>query len=132
MQASGSSAAVTDIQKQLDTLLPVDFPEGVANDIWSHLPRYLKALNRRLDKLTGNAKRDAELMAQVAPFTRALIDVSKNLHDVDRRPELERLRWMIEEYRVSLFAQDLRTALPVSDKRLAEQVEKARAEAAAA
>jgi ATP-dependent helicase HrpA len=128
---SGPSAAVADIQKQLDTLLPVDFPEGVASDIWSHLPRYLKALNRRLDKLTGNAKRDADLMAQVTPFTRALVDVSKNLHEVDRRPELERLRWMIEEYRVSLFAQDLRTALPVSDKRLAEQVEKARAEAAA-
>ena len=131
-QAAASAAANADIQRQLDALLPIDFPEGVSSDIWPHLPRYLKALNRRLDKLAGNVKRDAELMAQVLPFTRALDEVSKNLHAIDRRPQLERLRWMIEEYRVSLFAQDLRTAVPVSDKRLAEQVEKARAEAAQA
>ena len=43
-------------------------------------------------------------------------------------PELDRLRWMIEELRVSVFAQDLGTALPVSEKRVAEQVEKAKAE----
>jgi ATP-dependent helicase HrpA len=69
-------------------------------------------------------------MAQIAPFARAQADASKAHHGAEPRPELERLRWMIEEYRVSLFAQDLRTAIPVSDKRLAEQAAKAKAEAA--
>jgi len=43
-------------------------------------------------------------------------------------PEVVQLRWMIEEYRVSLFAQDLKTSMPVSDKRIADQVERARQE----
>ena len=47
------------------------------------------------------------------------------------RPELQHLRWMIEEFRVSLFAQEMRTVLRVSEKRLSEQLEKARAEARA-
>jgi ATP-dependent helicase HrpA len=42
---------------------------------------------------------------------------------------VQALRWMIEEFRVSLFAQDLRTLIPVSDRRLADQVERARTEA---
>jgi ATP-dependent helicase HrpA len=47
------------------------------------------------------------------------------------RPELQQLRWMIEEFRVSLFAQEMRTVLRVSEKRLGEQLEQARVEARA-
>ena len=47
--------------------VPADFPTGVPAVLWPHLPRYLKALARRLDKAPGNQKRDAELMARVAP-----------------------------------------------------------------
>jgi ATP-dependent helicase HrpA len=123
------SAVARDVQQQIDSLLPLDFPAGVSASIWPHLPRYFRAINRRLDKLSGNAKRDAELMAQISPFTRALAEAAKIQHGAQARPELERLHWMIEEYRVSLFAQDLRTAVPVSDKRLADQAAKAKAEA---
>lgn len=129
IQGPAFATVTADVQRQLDELLPIDFPAGVSAAMWPHLPRYFKALNRRLDKLAGNLKRDAELMALIAPFTRVLTDVSKINHGAQPRPELERLRWMIEEYRVSLFAQDLRTAIPVSDKRLAEQAEKAKVEA---
>ncbi len=129
LQGAAFAAVIADIQQQLEQLLPADFPGGVSDHLWPHLTRYFKALNRRLDKLTGNVKRDAELMTQIAPFVRVLAEVSKVHHGAEQRPELEQLRWMIEEYRVSLFAQDLRTAIPVSDKRLAEQAAKARAEA---
>ena len=129
LQGAGFAGIVADVQQQLDQLLPVDFPGGVSDHLWPHLTRYFKALNRRLGKLPGNVKRDTELMAQVAPFARVLAEVGKVHHGAEPRPELERLRWMIEEYRVSLFAQDLRTAIPVSDKRLADQAAKAKAEA---
>jgi ATP-dependent helicase HrpA len=121
-----------DVGAQLAALVPDDFPNGVAAALWPHLPRYLKALSRRLDKAPGNQKRDTELMASVAPAMRAFEQLSAQAHRGVALSELARLQWMIEELRVSLFAQDLRTVLPVSEKRVAEQVERARAESARA
>jgi len=83
---------------------------------------------RRLDKVAGNVKRDAELANRIGPFLKAFGSerVAATAHQ--SRPELERLQWMLEEFRVSLFAQDLKTALAVSEKRLGEQLELARSE----
>jgi ATP-dependent helicase HrpA len=72
------------------------------------------------------------LMGKIAPFATAVRQLLAAHKTLDRRPEVERLQWMVEEFRVSLFAQDLKTALPVSDKRLADQLELARREARAA
>jgi ATP-dependent helicase HrpA len=113
----------------LRTLAPEDFPSGVPGYLWPHLPRFFRAVNRRLDKVPGNLKRDAELAARVAPAVRAYAQLAASADRTIAHPELDRLQWMIEELRVSVFAQDLGTALPVSEKRAAEQVEKARAEA---
>ena len=118
--------AQQDVRAQLQTLVPADFPTGVPEVLWPHLPRYLKALGRRLDKVPGNQKRDAELMARIRPAMRALEQLSAQQHRDEQHAEILRLQWLIEEMRVSLFAQDLKTAVPVSDKRLAEQIEKAR------
>ncbi|MGH8176629.1 MAG: ATP-dependent RNA helicase HrpA [Steroidobacter sp.] len=118
-----------DVRAQLDALVPADFPASAPPLLWPHLPRFLKALGRRLDKLAGNQKRDAELMSKVSPAARALEQIKTQSHRSLSHAELDRLQWMIEELRVSLFAQDLRTALPVSEKRVAEQIEKARVEA---
>jgi len=93
--------------------------------LWQHLPRYLKALARRLDKAQGNQKRDAELMARVRPAMRALEQLSAHPHSDQQHAEIQRLQWLIEELRVSLFAQDLKTAVPVSEKRIQEQIERA-------
>ncbi|HKE96384.1 MAG TPA: DUF3418 domain-containing protein, partial [Povalibacter sp.] len=71
---------------------------------------------------------DAELAGRLAPFVKAFGEINRQSHAHAQRTELDRLQWMIEEFRVSLFAQDLRTATPVSDKRLADQLELARAE----
>jgi ATP-dependent helicase HrpA len=119
---------VEDTRAQLSALIPPEFPLQVPTVLWPHLPRFLKALARRVDKVAGNLKRDVELMNRVAPFAKAFKELNAQDAKAESRPELARLHWMIEEFRVSLFAQDLRTALPVSEKRLAEQVERARAE----
>ncbi|HET9445242.1 MAG TPA: ATP-dependent RNA helicase HrpA [Steroidobacteraceae bacterium] len=114
-----------DARAQLKALVPADFPTGVPAVLWQHLPRYLKALARRLDKAPGNQKRDAELMARVRPAMRALEQLSSQQHSDEQHAEIQRLQWLIEELRVSLFAQDLKTAAPVSEKRIAEQLERA-------
>jgi ATP-dependent helicase HrpA len=116
-----------DARTQLQTLVPANFPSGVPPVLWQHLPRYLKALGRRLDKAPGNHKRDSELAARVRPAMRALEQLSTRVHRDEQHAEIARLQWLIEELRVSLFAQDLKTAVPVSEKRIAEQIARAQA-----
>jgi ATP-dependent helicase HrpA len=116
-----------DARAQLQTLVPANFPSGVPPVLWQHLPRYLKALGRRLDKAPGNQKRDAELAARVQPAMRALEQLGTHVHRDEQHAEIARLQWLIEELRVSLFAQDLKTAVPVSEKRIAEQIARAQA-----
>jgi len=128
LQNPAFKSVVEDAKAQLAVLLPAGFPMDVPAVLWPHLPRYLKALVRRLDKVAGNVKRDAELANRIGPFLKAFGSerVAATAHQ--SRPELERLQWMLEEFRVSLFAQDLKTALAVSEKRLGEQLELARSE----
>lgn len=121
--------AVADINSQLKALLPPDFVESVSRPWLDYLPRYLKALARRVERLPANARRDAELAAKVKPFVGGIQVLLAQLTRPTVPPELTQLRWMIEEYRVSLFAQELKTMMKVSDKRLAEQLEAARVEA---
>jgi ATP-dependent helicase HrpA len=129
LRAASFAAAVADIELQLQSLLPANFIESVARPWFDYLPRYLKAIVRRMERLPANARRDAELAVKVKPFLTGLQAlVAQSILPV-APPELTQLRWMIEEYRVSLFAQELKTMLKVSDKRLAEQLEAARTEA---
>ncbi len=121
--------AVADVKAQLSALLPPNFIEATSRPWLEYLPRYLKAITRRLERVGGNVKRDAELATKVKPFTLAFRALAAQPAASAVRPELEQLRWMIEEFRVSLFAQELRTMVKVSDKRLAEQIEAAKAEA---
>jgi ATP-dependent helicase HrpA len=124
-----SAAAVTDINAQLAALLPADFIESTPHPWLGHLPRYLKAIVRRLGRLPAEARRDEELAARIRPFIAALRGLQTGSHGVGGRSELTTLRWMIEEFRVSLYAQDLRAAMRVSEQRLTEQLERAKAEA---
>ncbi len=104
-------------------LLPSDFIESTPRPWLDYLPRYLKAITRRIERLPPNLKRDEELTAKVKPFARALrafLAEPRNLRACGR--SWKRLRWMIEEFRVSLFAQELKTMVRVSEKRLEDQV----------
>jgi ATP-dependent helicase HrpA len=123
------SAAVSDINAQIKALLTPGFIESVPRPYLDYLPRYLKSIARRLERLPANAPRDAELASKVKPFATALQGLLAQRTRPTVPPELSLLRWMIEEYRVSLFAQELKTMMKVSDKRLAEQLESARVEA---
>jgi ATP-dependent helicase HrpA len=120
-----SAAAVTDTNDQLAALLPPDFIESTPYPWLGHLPRYLKAMARRLGRLPAEARRDEELASRVRPFVAAVRSLQGH---PGPHPELQLLRWMIEEFRVSLYAQDLKAVMRVSEQRLAEQLERAKAE----
>ena len=84
-----------------------------------HLPRYLKALDRRLAKYPENAQRDAKHAEAVAALWQRYWQREEANRAAGRRePALDAFRWLIEELQVSLFAQELRTPFPVSYKRL--------------
>jgi ATP-dependent helicase HrpA len=121
--------AIADVTAQLQTMLPPTFIEATPRPWLDYLPRYLKAVTRRIERLAGNLKRDAELAVKVKPFSTALRSLAAQPSLAGTGAQLEQLRWMIEEFRVSLFAQELRTLMKVSEKRLAEQLELARKEA---
>ncbi len=111
--------AAADIQSQLVALLPCSFLELYEWPRLMHFPRYLKAIGVRLDKLRNNPSRDAQLMAEwrslAQPYERELAMRRKN-GVVDA--SLDDFRWLLEELRVGLFAQELKTPMPVSVKRL--------------
>jgi Domain of unknown function (DUF3418)/Oligonucleotide/oligosaccharide-binding (OB)-fold len=113
---------VAEVNAQLTMLLPPDFVESTPRPWLDYLPRYLKAVTRRIERLPPNVKRDAELAAKVRPFATALRAFLAEPVISGVRPELEELRWMIEEFRVSLFAQELKTMVRISEKRLEDQV----------
>jgi ATP-dependent helicase HrpA len=112
-----------DVREQLKHLLPPGFIATTPPEWFQHLPRFVKAIRVRLQKLVNaGAARDAQAIAQVRQFwdqyTRKAADnARRGLVD----PELERFRWMIEELRVSLFAQALKTSIPISPQRLERQ-----------
>ena len=112
-----SKEVADDVQAQLGRLMPTRFMFSTPWAQLAHLPRYLKGVTLRLDKLRTDPLRDASRLAELRPieqrFLRMLAD-RKGV--VDAR--LEEFRWLLEELRVSLFAQELRTPQPVSVKRL--------------
>ncbi|SFV16338.1 ATP-dependent RNA helicase HrpA [Pseudoduganella namucuonensis] len=114
-----NAQAAADMQQQLQGLVHKRFLLDNDYGQLAHFPRYLKAMNVRLEKLRGDPARDVKLMADwqtaAAPFQRLLRDKSAG-RNTD--PKLVEFRWMLEELRVSLFAQELRTPMPVSVKRL--------------
>ena len=120
------AAAFVDIDAQLAGLLGRDFVRATPAPWLEQLPRYLKAVGRRLGRLPGNARRDAELAARIAPFVRGWRELSARHVASAAAPAIEQLRWMLEEFRVSLHAQDLKTLMPVSEKRLEAELERAR------
>jgi ATP-dependent helicase HrpA len=112
--------AVDDLRDQLAALLPDGFLTTMPWNWLMHYPRYLKAMTLRLKKMaTSGLPRDRQAHEQVAPrwqaFKTRAAEHRKRLMD---DAELDQYRWMLEELRVSLFAQELGTSLPVSPQRL--------------
>jgi ATP-dependent helicase HrpA len=110
---------VEELRAQLARLL---HPRFLSQTPWArlqHFPRYLKAASLRLDKLRDDPARDARLAAEITPLAAAWqreMGARAKLGAVT--PELEQFGWLLEELRVALFAQSLKTPVPVSAKRL--------------
>ncbi|TCP50119.1 ATP-dependent helicase HrpA [Tamaricihabitans halophyticus] len=107
--------AVADIRRQLAGLIYPGFVTGVGFGQLPELPRYLRAMERRLAKLAQQPDRDAELMRSIAELSGEYEELAKR---GDTAPAVREVRWMIEELRVSFFAQELKTAYPISVKRV--------------
>ncbi|EHL23456.1 ATP-dependent helicase HrpA [Acidovorax sp. NO-1] len=109
--------ATADAQQQLQRLVPKNF---IAVAPWAqlaHYARYLKAITLRLDKYRADPARDAAKLAELRPQEQRYWRlVAERKGAVDAR--MQELRWLLEELRVSFFAQELRTPQPVSVKRL--------------
>jgi ATP-dependent helicase HrpA len=109
--------AADDIAGQLQRLVPRRFLSLTPYPQLQHLPRYLKAVTMRLEKLRADPLRDTARLAELRPLEQAFLRRQIELKgQSDTR--LNEYRWLIEELRVSLFAQELRTPQPVSVKRL--------------
>jgi ATP-dependent helicase HrpA len=114
--------SVADVKRQLEMLFAPGFIVDTPVQWLEQYPRYLKAVAHRLDKLRGNFNRDKQLMVGLEALTEPLLTVWENNQQAQRMSEnLLQFRWLLEEYRVSLFAQSLGTLQPVSEKRLRQQ-----------
>ena len=110
--------SVGDIQSQLDHLIYEDFIYFTPLEHLKSYPRYLQAIQQRLDKLQQVAERDRQHTKQLSQYWDRLVELNDEYYD---NPIFSLYRWMLEEYRVSLFAQGLKTQLPVSEKRIEKQ-----------
>ncbi|WP_111878696.1 ATP-dependent RNA helicase HrpA [Paracidovorax anthurii] len=109
--------ATQDAQQQLQRLMPKAFLAAAPWTQLAHFPRYLKAVTLRLDKFRADPARDAARLAELRPQEQRYWRlVAERKGQVDAR--MQELRWLLEELRVSFFAQELRTPQPVSVKRL--------------
>ncbi len=100
-----------DIEDQLDALHLNDFVYRMDVAHWREYPRYLKALETRLTRLPHNLQKDTEAVRVLDPFM-------DRLYGREDEPQLAEFRWLLEEMRISLFAQPMKTRTPVSPTRL--------------
>jgi ATP-dependent helicase HrpA len=109
---------------ELAGLVPARFLERIEYERLPHLLRYLKALLIRSERAALNPAKDQERVGQIAPYKAEFAKLqAKTSASPESQRQIETFRWMFEEFKVSLFAQELGTAMPVSAKRLDQQLE---------
>ncbi|MGA7297857.1 MAG: DUF3418 domain-containing protein, partial [Rhodanobacteraceae bacterium] len=118
-----ATASYDDMREQLDHLLFRGFARELASEQLRHLPRYLNAMRLRAERLRQDPGKDQQRMLEVLPCWREYLSLCASGREGEA---LGPLRWMIEEYRVSLFAQELGTVGKVSAKRLNRELANAR------
>jgi len=111
--------AMSDIQEQLNNLFHKNFILETRIDNLNNFSRYLKAIDKRLDKIQSNPDRDRKARIEISAlwddYKKRAVALAKNQQ---HSQQLESYRWLLEEYRISLFAQEIKTLEPVSAKRL--------------
>jgi ATP-dependent helicase HrpA len=115
LTAPALAPAVADVRAQSTSLLGAGFVTATGAQRLADVARYLQAIARRLDKLPHDPDRDRDWMHRVQAVMQAYQQLRQEVGD---SAELRQIRWMIEELRVSYYAQELRTPYPISDKRI--------------
>ncbi|MBX6384646.1 MAG: ATP-dependent RNA helicase HrpA [Microbispora sp.] len=129
----GAADLTADIADQLDGLVYDGFVTETGYDRLPDVHRYLRAVERRLDKLPDDPRRDREWMHRVHDIEDEYRDLLDRLKPDERDAKAVRdIRWMIEELRVSFFAQQLGTPTPVSEKRIRKAMQQAESAARSA
>ncbi|WP_313475115.1 ATP-dependent RNA helicase HrpA [Stutzerimonas kunmingensis] len=116
------AVALNDIKAQLGNLVYPGFVRETPAEWLKEYPRYLKAIEQRFEKIGAQLQRDRVWSGELAGYWEQYqTRLKKHLQEGKRDAELALYRWMLEEYRVSLWAQQLGTRMAVSDKRLNKQ-----------
>ncbi|HYQ49085.1 MAG TPA: ATP-dependent RNA helicase HrpA [Pseudomonas sp.] len=116
------AVALNDIKQQLANLVYPGFVRETPAAWFKELPRYLKAVELRLEKLGSQVQKDRVWSAELSNlWAQYKARADKHAQEGRRDEQLALYRWLLEEYRVSLFAQQLGTKVPISDKRLSKQ-----------
>lgn len=120
-----STGAHTDITNQLKNLIHPKFVAQTPYENLVHLPRYLKGVGLRIEKLRANPSRDAQCQSDWQSVANPLAKLiqTQRAHGGEIDPRLDEMRWQLEELRVALFAQELKTPTPMSVKRLQKILE---------
>src|SRR5690606_12524005 len=113
------AATAADIRSQLAWLVPAGFLLVTPWERLREFPRYMQAIEQRLEKAGRDPRRDAQLTAEVAPLESRYRQQVKAERGA-RSPGADDFRWLLEELRVSLFAQQLKTRVTVSARRLGQ------------
>ncbi len=122
-----SKKQYTGLPQDLNTLLPPRFLASIPWTRLSHFPRYLKAILIRAERFAVNPVKDTEKARQILPYVQALAKVrARNDLSPDQAQAAHELRWLLEELKVSLFAQELGTSVPISPARLNKFLEERR------
>jgi ATP-dependent helicase HrpA len=122
LTADALRPTVADTEAHLGRLVAPGFVRRVGADRLPDLHRYVRGIEYRLDHLAGDVARDQRRMADVRPIERAYAEAVAQL---DRVPEAVRqVAWLLEEYRMSVFAQPLGVDGPVSPKRIRREFER--------
>ncbi len=115
------SQILEDLKREFQRLLPSDFPCSMDTEVLNHLPRRLKALTIRAQRAYSDPTKDAAKARRLSPFIK-ILDMAresvKGSPDQIQSKALEQFSFFLDEYRISVFAPELGTAIPVSDKRL--------------
>lgn len=119
-------SAYPELEADLARLMPPDFLRHTPYEQVLHLGRFLKAIRIRAERARIDPLKDRQKAEQVQPFCDAVAELMDSEPTGEKRDAVEALRWMVEEFRVSVFAQELGTAQKVSPKRLCDQLERVR------
>ena len=118
------TAICSQVRSELTALAPKDFIKFFPIDRLLHLPRYMIALQIRADRAKNDPEKDNKKNSQVDGFSKALDKMQADISSatsLKKREAIQEYRWMIEEFKVSLFAPELKTAYPISALRLTKK-----------